>query len=52
MARRTIRSKVKPKPIEKPKKRTSMYNDDNIPNRLLNGFPRPTPNLLNIPHFG
>ena len=20
-----------------------MYNDDNIPNRLLNGFPMPTP---------
>lgn len=22
-----------------------MYNDDNIPNRLLNGFPRPTPKV-------
>ncbi len=38
-----IHSNVKTKPIEKPKKHTSMYSDDNIPNRLLNGFPRPTP---------
>ncbi len=39
---RAIHSNVKTKPIEKPKKHTSMYSDDNIPNRLLNGFPRPT----------
>ena len=38
-----IHSNVKPKPIEKPKKHTSMYEDDNIPGRLINGFPRPTP---------
>ena len=43
VTRHAIHSNVKPKPIEKPKKRTSMYNDDNIPNRLLNGFPMPTP---------